>query len=102
MHEEDALEKLRLDRQQWRLSAEVIGAETQDFTSTITGVSCNPMVDACLFIFHIQVLILDEHQIKKRDGHIKLLQKALMINLAYAWRECSEQGCLYSLLSSCP
>lgn len=39
--EEDTLEKLKLDRQQWRLSADVVGAETQDFTSTITCVSCN-------------------------------------------------------------
>lgn len=39
IHGDDTLEKLRLDRQQWRLSAEVVGAGTQDFTSTITGVS---------------------------------------------------------------
>ena len=49
IHEEDTLEKLRLDRQQWRLSAEVIGAETQDFTSTITGVSRNTRINSCLF-----------------------------------------------------
>ena len=89
-HEADTLEKLRLDRQQWRLSAEVIGAEMQDFTSTITGVSCNTRVNSCLF--SVQVLILDEHHIKKREAHIKLLQKALMINLADACKQCSEQG----------
>ena len=38
--EDDTVEKLRTDRQQWRLSADVIGAETQGSTSTITGVNC--------------------------------------------------------------
>ena len=51
-HEVDALEKLRLDRQQWRLSAEVVGAETQDFTSTITGVNYNSVVDSCLYLLY--------------------------------------------------
>ena len=39
MSDDESIESLKLDRQQWRLSAEVVGAQTEDFTTTITGVS---------------------------------------------------------------
>ena len=52
-----------------------------------------------LLISSVQVLILDEHHIKKRETYIKLLQKALMINLADACKQCNEQG-IYSILFS--
>lgn len=45
------------------------------------------------------MLILDEHHIKKREAHIKLLQKAMLINLRDAWKQCTAQG-IYSLSTS--
>ena len=39
MSDDESIDKLKIDRQQWRLSAEVVGAQTEDFTATITGVS---------------------------------------------------------------
>ena len=49
----------------------------------------------------MQVLILDEHHIKKREAHIKLLQKALVITLMDEWKQQSgDQGILHFLYIS--